>query len=435
MAGLQNRNGSYRIIFRHHGKQHAFTLGEVEQTEAANKAAQVDYLLMRLRQGLINLPDGCDIVTFLRHDGHPPEARPTLPESNRRVVTLGHLRDRYVATHENGTVEANTLYTRKIHFAHLARVLGEAFPVGDLSVTALQDYVNRRAKHVSPVTIRKELSTLRAAWNWGELSGLTAGKFPNKGLRYPKTDEKPPFMTMDEIQRRVAAGGDPDELWECLYLRAEEIAELLAYVKAKDTLPWVYPMFCFAAHTGARRSEIIRAATGDVDFVENVVTIREKKRTVGERTSRRVPLTPFLRDVLTEWLKVHPGGAHLFCQAGEVARSKKRSRTTGHQSAGNRPTSLKGRMATVRKRAVAAPSGLSLKEVYYFFKDAIKGGKWEVIRGLHTLRHSMISVCAARGVDQRMLEAWAGHMTPEVARRYTHLRPDRQQEAIKDAFA
>jgi hypothetical protein len=59
------------------------------------------------------------------------------------------------------------------------------------------------------VAFRKEIATLRAAWNWGEPMGLTAGKFPNRGLRYPKADEKPPFMTMAEVGRQLAAGGDP----------------------------------------------------------------------------------------------------------------------------------------------------------------------------------------------------------------------------------
>lgn len=379
------------------------------------------------------MPDACDIVTFLQHDGQPPTVQ-TLPENKRKVVTFGDLRDCYQNTIGNGTVEANTLYTIKIHFNHLTRLLGDGFPLGDLDLAKLQEYVNARAKTVSPVTIRKELASFRAAWNWGELSGYTSGRFPNKGLRYPKTDEKPPFMTLDEINRRIAAGGN-DELWENLYLRSEEVTELLAYVKNLATLPWVYPMFVFAAHTGARRSEIIRVQVQDIDFTDNVVTLKEKKRCVGERTSRRVPLTPLLKEALQEWLAKHPGGPYLFCQAGVIKRSKKRSGTTGHPSGKKRPTSFKERLATVRKRATNTPTALSPKEIYYFFKESLRGSKWEVIRGLHTLRHSMISICTARGVDQRMIESWVGHMSPDIHRRYVHIRPDRQQETIKSAFA
>jgi len=190
------------------------------------------------------------------------------------------------------------------------------------------------------VTIRKEIATSRAAWNWGGQMDLTSDSFPSKGLRYPKAAEKPPFMTMDEIKRQLAASGDSEALWENLYLTAAEVAELLVHVKKKAAHPWIYPLFCFAAHTGTRRSELMRASVADVDFTANFVIVREKKRNRSQRTTRRVPLTPFLREVLTEWLAIHPGGSALFCHAGEVMRSKKRSRTTGHQNEKLRSTSL-----------------------------------------------------------------------------------------------
>ena len=296
MASLQERNGSYRVLFCHNGKQYTFTIGKVDPDEAENKVKQVEYLLMRLRQQLIELPDGIDVVTFIEHDGKPPETGPTLTNAPRQVVTLGLLKDRYLTTYANGTIEANSLDTCKLHLGHFVRVLGSGLPLGDLSLAKLQDYADHRSKaKISPVTIRKEVSTLRAAWNWGKPMGLTVGSFPNHGLRYRKSDEIPPFMTMAEIERQLASGGDQSILWEALYLQADEVAKLLAHVEAKATHPWIYPLFCFAAHTGARRSEILRAVVADVDFIGNTVLVREKKRSRGQRTTRRVPLTPLLK--------------------------------------------------------------------------------------------------------------------------------------------
>jgi integrase len=219
-----------------------------------------------------------------------------------------------------------------------------------------------------------------------------------------------------------------------LYLQAGELVELLAHVKTKAAYPWIYPLFCFAAHTGARRSEILRALVADVDFAGNTVLVREKKRSRGERTTRRVPLSGFLRQVLRDWLAVHPGGPYLFCHAGEVARSKKRSRTTGHQNAKVRPKSLKGRMAGVRKRERPAPSALTRNEVHDHFGRVLAGSRWEVIRGLHCLRHSFISACASKGVDQRLVQEWAGHMNQATSKRYQHLYPSTQQDAINRVF-
>src|SRR5262249_24448070 len=156
------------------------------------------------------------------------------------------------------------------------------------------------------------------------------------GLRYPKLDEKRPFMTRDEIERQMAAGGlaeaQKKELWNALFLTLPEVAELLDHLRRFGTLPWVYPMVCFAAHPGARRSELLRARVADVDFEGKSVLINETNRVRGKRTTRRVPLSPLLAAVLKDWLSAHAGGPYLFCNAAVVSRSKKCSRMTGYKS-------------------------------------------------------------------------------------------------------
>src|SRR5262249_5147204 len=148
-----------------------------------------------------------------------------------------------------------------------------------------------------------------------------------------------------------AAGGlEPEqvkELWHALYLQAHEVAGLLAHAREHTSHPWVYPLIATAAHTGARRSELIRMAVGDVDLAGGTITVRERKRVKGKRSTRRAPLTPLLRRALEEWLAVHPGGPALFCHSGNVARSKKRSQTTGHRGGDRRATTLRGRLETV----------------------------------------------------------------------------------------
>ena len=51
----------------------------VTEAEAEAKAAQVDYLLMRLKQRLIELPPGIGIVEFVRHDGKAPRCQGRSP--------------------------------------------------------------------------------------------------------------------------------------------------------------------------------------------------------------------------------------------------------------------------------------------------------------------------------------------------------------------
>ena len=438
MASLQQRSGTYRVIFRFHGKQHFVMIGKVSPEEAEAKAAQVEYLLMRLKQGLIELPPGIDIAEFVQHDGKPP-APATPVSASRKTLTLATLRDRYLATRARGR-EKNTLYTDRIHFNHMVATLGEKFPLEGLGQADLQRHVERRASlDISPVTIKKEITTLRTAWHWAVHTGLLSGDYPNKGLIYPKGDELPPYQTREEIERQVAAGNltpeEIEDLWDALYLRPHEIGELLEHVRTHARHPWIYPLACMAGHTGARRSELIRMQVADVDFAGGSVTIREKKRVKSKRSTRRAPLTPLLKDALTAWLAVHPGGPTLFCQAGQVARSKKRSRTTGHQNGKGRATTLKGRMATVRHRDEAAgPEPLTVGECHDHFKRTLAGSKWEVVRGLHTLRHSVASCLAAAGVDQRIIDDMLGHVSEEMRRRYRHLTPQVKSQAVLSVF-
>jgi integrase len=196
-------------------------------------------------------------------------------------------------------------------------------------------------------------------------------------------------------------------LWDCLYLTPPQIEELLAFVQAHAAHGFLYPMFAFAAHTGARRSEMLRALVTDIDFGGETVLIREKKRARGQRTNRRVPLSSFLLHVLRDWLTRHPGGQHLFCHPLQVVRSRK-------------------------KRAVYTP--LTRNEAHDHFHRTLAGSKWAVLRGWHVLRHSFASNCAVASVDQRFVNAWMGHQTEEMVRRYQHLRPDKQKEAIALVF-
>ncbi|HZZ80781.1 MAG TPA: tyrosine-type recombinase/integrase, partial [Gemmataceae bacterium] len=172
----------------------------------------------------------------------------------------------------------------------------------------------------------------------------------------------------------------------------------------------------------------------DVDFVTGTVQIHEKKRVRGERTTRRATLTPFLRAVLQEWLAIHPGSDMLFCHNPEVARSKKRSRTTGHKGK-NRATTLQERLATVKLRIQQARSPLTRNEVHNHLKDTLAASeKWSKLRGYHVFRHSFISALANKGVDQRIIDDIVGHQTEAMRRRYRHLYPEVKANAVNSAF-
>ena len=412
MASLELRSDRFRIVFRVGGKKLHASLKTTDQREAEGCLARLEENLRLMERGRLVPPPDADIPTFLLSDGKVAE-KLHLPEQG---LTLEAVVRRYVDVHSNGAMEENSLQTVEIR--HFTESLGAAFAINRLRQDNLQAHIDRRAKKkgihkrkLSPVTLRKELASFRALWNWSVKSGLLTGPFPNQGLVFPKTEEKPPFQTWEEIERQVSRGGmapaDEKALWDSLFLTVPQIHEILEHVRGQKLQPFVYPMFCFAAHTGARRSEMLRCRVTDVDFEGKKILIREKKRGRGCRTTRHVPLSPFLAEVLRQWFASHPGGTEIFCQQLFISRSK-------------------------AKRV--NPSVATRNEVHDHFHRALQGSKWTKLRGWHIFRHSFASNCAARGVDQRLIDAWMGHQTDEMRKRYRHLFPNQEQAAILSVF-
>src|SRR5439155_19557241 len=127
----------------------------------SDPAATIGNLLRSVEDGRIKIPAGFDIVAFLRQRlaslHRETDDTPEPPPQPRDQTTLGILRDRYVTTHSNGTIEENSLGTVRLHFGHFCRSLGEGFPLAELSLLHLQEYVSNCAKKgLSPVTLRKE---------------------------------------------------------------------------------------------------------------------------------------------------------------------------------------------------------------------------------------------------------------------------------------
>lgn len=110
---------------------------------------------------------------------------------------------------------------------------------------------------------------------------------------------------------------------------------------------------------------------------------------------------------MREWFDAHPGGVYSISQQLKVFRSKK-------------------------TRTDYTP--ITVNESNHHFGATIAGGKWDVIQGYHVLRHSFASNCAARGVDQRLINAWMGHQTLDMQQRYAHLIPSVAKTALDSVF-
>jgi integrase len=408
MANLyQNTAGVWLVRFRFGGRQYYRSLDTTDEKQANGAKAQVEETLGLLKRGRLALPPGAgaDEAGLFIISGGKVAHRPTVTPTGK---TLKEVTDAYFAELPEGAKAASSVYTEKIHVGHLLRILKGPTPLNQIGVSELQGYVTKRSREsgqrdrkVQPATIKKELMTFGQVWAFAQARKWVEGSLDKSEVRLPKPAEKPPFQTWKEIQKTIERGGLTDQeveaLWDCLFLNEKEVLELLGYVKKKAAYPFIYPMFAFAAFTGARRSEIIRSEISDFNFDGKHVVLREKKRKRAVRESyRQVQLNGHLEKTVRKWLASHPGGQLTIC------------------SKPDRP--------------------LTPKAAHHHFSKTLEGSKWSKVRGFHVLRHSFASICAMRGVAEGIIDAWLGHQTLEMRARYRHLFPEQTQAAMSNLF-
>ncbi len=409
MASLHkdNKSPNFSIRFRYQGRNVNRSLGTGDKRKASGVCSRVEETLRLLESSRIEIPLGADSIEFILSDGKTTEKTKTPKKDLGLTKFFATYKERLPA----GRKEALTLQGEEIHLKHLKRHLGPNRKMQSITKANLQQYVSKRLKDtyhdkpIQPDTVRKELVTFRMLWNWGVQEDLLAGPSPTKHVVLPLTDEKPPFMTRQEIEVIIDRGGLSDEdesrLWEAVYLETAEVGEVLEYVRKNARFPFIYPMMVFVAHTSARRSEMVRSLIEDIDFRSRTVVIREKKKSrTKAMTYRRVDMSPLFYRVMQEWIQNHPGGQQTFSQPkgiGEVAP-------------------------------------LTAWQAHHHLKKTMSTSDWKFITGFHIFRHSFASNLAAAEVDQRVIDEFMGHQTEEMRRRYRHLFPAQRRAAIESVF-
>jgi integrase len=420
MASLHKdeRTSNWILMFRWGGKQFRKSCETPSEKDASETKARVEGTIRLLKQGRIEIPKDADPGVWITSDGKL-KAKPTI--TTDEPAYLGTVCDAY---YKDQLDKADTtLIGETTHINHLKKYLRVKTKLESLTLETLQGYVNNRRKQsnrfggkVSGKTIKKELTTFMQIWEWARQRGYVQRPCPIKdpdrprkwAVKMPKPEEAEKFMTWSEIKRRIARGGitpqQEKELWKYIFLDEKLVLELLEHVKKVAKHPFIYPMFAFAAYTGARRSEICRSMLDDFKFDDDVVVIRERKRRKDLAASvRQVPMHPKLKEVMKDWIKNHPGGQFAIAAPLTMPRRKSRSELTM----------------------------LSREEAHHHFKETLASSKWKMIRGFHVLRHSFGAICTRAGVPMNVIAAWMGHTTDEMMKLYQHLFPQDEQSWMK----
>ena len=120
-----------------------------------------------------------------------------------------------------GAKAQTTRKTEETHISHLSRHLKPSRLAQTVTTADMQVYIDRRlrdkyrGKATGPITVKKEVATFRLIWNWAVAQGYLAGPAPTKGLKYPKVEEKPPFMTRGADREDHQTGRSDGETTIC----------------------------------------------------------------------------------------------------------------------------------------------------------------------------------------------------------------------------
>jgi integrase len=395
-AHLRKIGKRYHAEFTYLGKKYTQSLATESKQDADRKLGPIKDILYRLENQLATLPEGADVKAFIVSGGKATTQAKAAP-----TLSISRLIELFIPT-DHG-IGKNSLRTKKIHLDHVGRILGAPTSVNSITLPMVQSYADTRKgeKHgtrpIKADTIRKELRTFRQACVWASDHGhADAPKWPLKLIKLPVDESREDFRTIAQIRvilvRGAVSAEREREYWACVYLTWDQVKDVVEYVRVNATEPWVYPMFAFVAFTGCRRAEMLRSLREDWDMERGIVSIRETKRKKKMFTKREIPIHARLLPVMRDWFAEHPSDHHA------ISRNTK---------------------AVDEDRAD------------WHFEHTLAGHPdWCKLPGFHTFRHSLASIMALKGLDQRSINETLGHITEEMATRYRHLPPEVKTHAI-----
>jgi integrase len=267
-------------------------------------------------------------------------------------------------------------YSKVQHRAHRSFVapsctlweqhLGSQTPLAKVTSQQIEDYKLKRARQVSRSTTDKDLTVLKAFFNWCISHRLAVSNPVRRVKLFHEDNSRLRYLTREEYDRLIDA------------------ARTLASRSSVSTpSPYLVEKIVLAAHTGLRRGSLFNLRWDQIDLANRVLRIPRTKsgRPLSvpiNLTARGVLETLYAdRDPVCPWVFPHRSGP----TAGEPVQDIK----NGFHAA------------------------LALAGIQDF--------TW------HDLRHTFASWLMMRGASLRSVAELLGHQSMKMTMRYAHLSP------------
>jgi len=221
-----------------------------------------------------------------------------------------------------------------------------------------------------PRSISYALALVRQVFNFAIRNRFFSGLPPTKGITFPKEDN-----------RRMR------------FLTHKEADDLLEYLKKEN--PQLHDMSLFSLQCGLRLSEIISLRWNDIFFEKGFIAVKDTKNKVN----RIVPMT----DQVIKMLQ------------GRGKRENSDLIFSDHHG-------LRLKNYNISRELKIATDSLKLNAGISDERDKVV---------FHSLRHTFCSWLVEEGVDLYTVGQLAGHKTPSMAARYSHLGDGILQNAVR----
>ena len=246
----------------------------------------------------------------------------------------------------------------------------------EISPTAAHEYaVNLKAEGFASRTFNGHIKLVRQVFKALRLqTGLAENPFADV-----------PLMELRQESRRA--------------LTAEEIVAVLKTATGSARV-----MIAIGLFTGLRLGDVSRLRWENYDKAKGILTLVPSK-TAGAGKRVAIPVHTYLAAALAEWREVSQSDLMFPVEAAMYdARPSDLVRIFQH---------------------IFIACGIATT-------DKVKGRKHKaVVRvGFHSLRHSFVSLCAAAGVPQHVVQTLVGHGSPAMTEHYTHVDAEQKRKAI-----
>jgi hypothetical protein len=77
VASIELRNQTYRVVFMYHSRKFGYSLDTADLQTAQGLRGGVEKTLMLIGQGALSVPEGSDVVEFVKYGGKPPTPKPS----------------------------------------------------------------------------------------------------------------------------------------------------------------------------------------------------------------------------------------------------------------------------------------------------------------------------------------------------------------------